>query len=278
MAEKASLEGRVIAVTGAGSGIGRALAKLLASKGAKLALADKDAKGLAETAAMLGNYPQATTVLDVRDEAAVKAWIDATVADYGQLDGIINNAGLSVMAPFADCPKEDFDLVMDVNFEGVVSGCRHALPHLRKSDAAWLVNVSSVFGMMGFPTQSAYNASKFAVRGLTESLYIELAQTDPHIRVIRVHPGGIKTNVARNAKRIAGMPGQVMDEDPGAAFEAAARTTPEQAALTIVTGMEKGQHRVLIGPDARFIDWITRLLPVRYFSFLSGVLGRQRAR
>ena len=276
MAAQASLEGRVIAVTGAGSGIGRALAKLLASKGAKLALADKDAKGLAETAAMLGNYPQSTTVLDVRDEAAVKAWIDAAVADYGKLDGIINNAGLSVMAPFADCPKDDFDLVMNVNFDGVVSGCRHALPHLKKSDTAWLVNISSVFGMMGFPTQSAYNASKFAVRGLTEALHIELGMTDPHIRVIRVHPGGIKTNVARNAKRIAGMPGQVMDDDPGAAFEAAARTTPEQAALTIVTGMEKGTHRVLIGPDAKMIDWIVRIFPVNYFKRLSGVLGGKK--
>jgi NAD(P)-dependent dehydrogenase (short-subunit alcohol dehydrogenase family) len=276
MAAQASLEGRVIAVTGAGSGIGRALAKLLASKGAKLALADKDAKGLAETAAMQGNYPQSTTVLDVRDEAAVKAWIDAAVADYGKLDGIINNAGLSVMAPFADCPKDDFDLVMDVNFDGVVSGCRHALPHLKKSDTAWLVNISSVFGMMGFPTQSAYNASKFAVRGLTEALHIELGMTDPHIRVIRVHPGGIKTNVARNAKRIAGMPGQVMGDDPGADFEAAARTTPEQAALTIVTGMEKGTHRVLIGADAKMIDWIVRIFPVNYFKRLSGVLGGKK--
>ena len=276
MAAQASLEGRVIAVTGAGSGIGRALAKLLASKGAKLALADKDAKGLAETAAMLGNYPQSTTVLDVRDEAAVKAWIDAAVADYGKLDGIINNAGLSVMAPFADCPKDDFDLVMNVNFDGVVSGCRHALPHLKKSDTAWLVNVSSVFGMMGFPTQSAYNASKFAVRGLTEALHIELGMTDPHIRVIRVHPGGIKTNVARNAKRIAGMPGQVMGDDPGADFEAAARTTPEQAAMTIVTGMEKGTHRVLIGADAKMIDWIVRIFPVNYFKRLSGVLGGKK--
>ena len=276
MAAQASLEGRVIAVTGAGSGIGRALARLLASKGAKLALADKDAKGLAETAAMLGNYPQSTTVLDVRDEAAVKAWIDAAAADYGKLDGIINNAGLSVMAPFADCPKEDFDLVMDVNFDGVVSGCRHALPHLKKSDTAWLVNISSVFGMMGFPTQSAYNASKFAVRGLTEALHIELGMTDPHIRVIRVHPGGIKTNVARNAKRIAGMPGQVMGDDPGADFEAAARTTPEQAALTIVTGMEKGTHRVLIGADAKVIDWIVRIFPVNYFKRLSGVLGGKK--
>lgn len=272
--QQASLDGRVIAVTGAGSGIGRALALLLASKGVRLALADKDPEGLAETARLLGNYPQVTTVLDVRDAGAVKRWIDATVVEFGALDGIINNAGLSVVAPFADCPKEDFDLVMDVNFGGVVSGCRHALPHLRKSDAAWLVNISSVFGMMGFPTQSAYNASKFAVRGLTEALYIELGVTDPHVRVIRVHPGGIKTNVAKNSKLVAPMPGQNFDEDPAVAFEKAARTTAEKAAATIVGAMERGQHRVLIGPDARLIDVITRLLPVSYFKVMAKLLGR----
>lgn len=274
MASRTSLDGRVFAVTGAGSGIGRALALLLASKGAKLALADKDAAGLAETARLLGNYPQATTVLDVRDAGAVRDWIDGAAVEFGGVDGIINNAGLSVVAPFADCPTEDFDLVMDVNFGGVVSGCRHTLPHLKKSDAAWLVNVSSVFGMMGFPTQSAYNASKFAVRGLTEALYIELAVTDPQIRVIRVHPGGIKTNVAKNSKLVAPMPGQNFDEDPAVAFEKAARTTPEKAAAVIVDAMERGQHRVLIGPDAKIIDWLVRLVPVHYFKLMAKLLGR----
>lgn len=272
MAAAAKLDGRVIAVTGAGSGIGRALARLLVKKGAKVALADKDAVGLAETARLLGNYPHSMAVLDVADDAAVHKWIDHVADEFGALDGIINNAGLSVVAPFADCPKDDFDRVMNVNFAGVVSGCRHALPHLRKSDTAWLVNISSVFGMMGFPTQSAYNASKFAVRGLTEALYIELGETDPQIRVIRVHPGGIKTNVAKNSKKIAAMPGQALAADSDAQFEKAARTTPEAAAATIIAGMENGRHRVLIGPDARLIDWITRLFPESYFKRMGTML------
>ncbi len=267
------LSGRTIALTGAGSGIGRALALLLATKGVRLALADKDATGLAETKALLGNAPATATVLDVTDHGALTTWIDEAAREFGGLDGVINNAGLSVVAPFADCPVEDFDRVMDVNFGGVVAGCRAALPHLRKSDAAWIVNISSVFGMMGYPTQSAYNASKFAVRGLTEALYLELGQTDPHIRVVRVHPGGIKTNVARNAKFIAGMPGTASAMDNGDAFEKAARTTPAQAAATIVAGMERGQHRVLIGPDARMVDWLTRLFPVTYFKRIGSFLG-----
>jgi NAD(P)-dependent dehydrogenase (short-subunit alcohol dehydrogenase family) len=267
------LSGRAIALTGAGSGIGRALARRLAAKGVRLALADKDAAGLKETKALLGNAPATATVLDVTDTAALTAWIDEAAREYGGLDGIINNAGLSVVAPFADCPAADFDRVMDVNFGGVVAGCRAALPHLRKSDAAWLVNISSVFGMMGYPTQSAYNASKYAVRGLTEALFLELGQTDPHIRVIRVHPGGIKTNVARNAKFIKGMPGSDSALDSGDEFEKNARTTPEQAAATIVAGMERGQPRVLIGPDAKLIDWITRIFPVTYYKRIGAFLG-----
>ena len=268
------LNGRAIAVTGAGSGIGRALALLLAKKGVRLALADKDAAGLSETKGLLGNTPATTTVLDVTDDAALKEWIDEAAREFSGLDGIINNAGLSVIAPFADTPAQDFQRVMDVNFGGVVSGCRHALPHLRLSDAGWIVNISSVFGMMGYPTQSAYNASKFAVRGLTEALHLELAQTDPHIRVIRVHPGGIKTNVARNAKHISSMPGAPNALDSADQFEKSARTTPDQAAAIIVKGMEDGQHRVLIGPDAKMIDWLTRLFPVTYYKRIGAFLGR----
>jgi len=270
------LAGRTIAVTGAGSGIGRSLAVLLAGKGVRLALADKDTAGLAATKALLGNSPVTMTTLDVTDTAALTAWIDEAAREFNGLDGIINNAGLSVVAPFADCPVADFDRVMDVNFGGVVAGCRAALPHLRRSDAAWIVNISSVFGMMGYPTQSAYNASKFAVRGLTEALYLELGVTDPHIRVIRVHPGGIKTNVARNAKFIKGMPGEQSALDSGDEFEKNARTTPEQAAATIVAGMEAGTHRVLIGPDARMIDWLTRLFPVNYYKRIGSFLGGGR--
>jgi len=273
-------DNKVIAITGAGSGIGRALALNLAERGAVLALSDKDADGLAETKRLLGNRPASITTLDVTDTAALNGWISAAVSDFGRLDGIINNAGLSVVAPFADCPAEDFDRVMAVNFTGVVAGCRAALPHVRsaaaKDGVGWIVNISSVFGMMGYPTQSAYNASKFAVRGLTEAMALELAITDPNVAVIRVHPGGIKTNVAKNSKRIALLPGQDPDSDFAAEFEKAARTTPEQAAQTIVDGMVRRSTRVLIGPDARFIDWMVRLFPESHFRRIGNFLGGRR--
>jgi NAD(P)-dependent dehydrogenase (short-subunit alcohol dehydrogenase family) len=273
-------DNKVIAITGAGSGIGRALALDLAGRGAVLALSDKDEVGLAETKRQLGNRPASITALDVTDTAALNAWVAGAVRDFGKLDGIINNAGLSVVAPFADCPEDDFDRVMNVNFTAVVAGCRAALPHVRaaaaKDGVGWIVNISSVFGMMGYPTQSAYNASKYAVRGLTEAMAMEMAITDPNVSVIRVHPGGIKTNVAKNSKRIALLPGQDPDTDFAAEFEQAAKTTPEQAAATIIAGMEKRSLRVLIGPDARFIDWMVRLFPVSYFKVIGNFLGRRR--
>ena len=273
-------DNKVIAITGAGSGIGRALALNLAGRGAVLALADKDADGLAEARRLLGNRPASITTLDVTDTDALNAWVEGAVTEFGRLDGIINNAGLSVVAPFADCPREDFDRVMAVNFTGVVEGCRAALPHVRaaaaKGGIGWIVNISSVFGMMGYPTQSAYNASKYAVRGLTEAMALELAVTDPNVCVIRVHPGGIKTNVAKNSKQIALLPGQDPNTDFAAEFEKNAPTTPEQAAEIIVTGMAKRRTRVLIGPDARFIDWMVRLFPVSYFKVIGNFLGRRK--
>lgn len=274
----AGLDGAVIAVTGAASGIGRALALGLARRGARLALADRDAEGLARTLALLGNYPAISRTFDVTDHGALGEFVDAAAAEWGGLDGIINNAGLSVVAPFADCPRADFDRVMAVNFDAVVEGSRLAIPHLRTRGRGWIVNISSVFGMMGYPTQSAYNASKFAVRGFTEALALELAVTDPGICVIRVHPGGVKTNVARNAKQIAHLPGTPTDIDSAAAFEQAARTTPEDAAETIIRGMEKRRHRVLVGPDARFIDWMVRLFPETYFRRIGLFLGGGGAR
>lgn len=273
-------DNKVIAITGAGSGIGRALALNLAQRGAVLALSDKDADGLAETKRLLGNRPASVSALDVTDTAALNAWVNSAVAEFGKLDGIINNAGLSVVAPFADCPEDDFNRVMDVNFGAVVAGCRAALPHVKaqaaKDGVGWIVNISSVFGMMGYPTQSAYNASKYAVRGLTEAMAMEMAITDPNVCVIRVHPGGIKTNVAKNSKRIALLPGQDPDTDFAAEFEKNAPTTPEQAAETIITGMARRQHRVLIGSDARFIDWMVRLFPVSYFKVIGNFLGRRK--
>ncbi len=264
---------RVIAITGAGSGIGRALALGLADKGAVLALADRDADGLAETRRLLGNRPASTTVLDVTDTPALTAWVDGAAIEFGRLDGIINNAGLTVGGSFAQTPRDDFDRVMAVNFGGVVEGCRAALPHLKHASqmtgSAWLVNISSIFGMMGYPGQSAYNASKFAVRGLTEALYLELQRSDPGICVIRVHPGGVKTNVVKNAHFV----GDIPPGDPVADFEKAAKSTPAEAAATIIAGMERRQHRILIGKDARFIDWMTRLFPISYFRRIGAFAG-----
>ena len=274
MASINAVAGRTIAVTGAGSGIGRALALLLARKGASVALADRDADGLAETSRMLGNYPHITKVFDVTEPGVLESWIDEAAEEFGGLDGIINNAGLSVVAPFEHCTEEDFDRVMDVNFKAVTRGCRAALPHLVGREHAWIVNISSVFGMMGYPTQTAYNASKFAVRGLSEALHLEMQDTHPEVQVVRVHPGGVKTRVAHNAKFVRGMGtgGQEALNDPDEFF-ARAKTTPERAAEIIVDGMERGRHRVLVGPDAKMIDLIVRTFPVNYWKRIGTFLG-----
>lgn len=264
---------KVIAVTGAGSGIGRALALELARRGARVALSDVNADGLAETARLLGNAHHMTRTFDVTAPGALGGFADAVEAEFGRVDGIINNAGLSVVAPFALMPREDFDRVMAVNFDAVVEGTRVFLPKLKAHGTGWITNISSVFGMMAYPTQSAYNASKFAVKGFTECVRLELEQTDPGIEVVCVHPGGIKTNVARNAKFIAGLDGSGTGLMAADNFDKAARTTPEQAALTILDGMERGARRVLIGPDARIIDIIVRLFPVRYFRIIGNFLG-----
>ena len=275
MADIHSVAGRTIAITGAGSGIGRALAILMAKRGAKLALCDKDGDGLKETSRMLGNYPHSTAVFDVRDKGALEGWVDEAANEFGALDGIVNNAGLSVVAPFEHMEADDFQLVMDVNFDAVMRGCRAALPHLIGRPHAWIVNISSVFGMMGYPTQTAYNASKYAVRGLSEALHIEMQATHPEVQVVRVHPGGIKTRVAHNAKFVRGLGDgpEALQNDPDL-FVQTSPTTPEVAAQTILDGMEGGKHRVLIGKDAKMVDLMTRMFPVNYFkrlgTFLTG--------
>lgn len=277
MAKINAVAGRTIALTGAGSGIGRSLAILLAKKGAKLALADRDEAGLSETSRMLGNYPHSTSVFDVTEAGALERWVDEAAGEFGSLDGIINNAGLSITAPFEFMELDDFHRVMDVNFDAVMRGCRAALPHLFGRPHAWIVNISSVFGMMGYPTQTAYNASKFAVRGLSEALHIEMQATHPEVQVVRVHPGGIKTRVAHNAKFVRGMGvgEESMLHDPDD-FVARAKTTADEAAETIVRGMERGDHRVLIGADARMIDRLVRLFPVNYWKRIGAFLGGQQ--
>jgi NAD(P)-dependent dehydrogenase (short-subunit alcohol dehydrogenase family) len=269
-----ALGGKVIAITGAGSGIGRALALGLAARGAKLALSDKDAAGLAETRRLLGNHHNIAEVFDVRQADGWASFAFAAVQAFGHVDGIINNAGLSVVAPFEDMSEDDFDLVMDVNFRGVVRGTRTFLPLVGAQPKGWVVNISSVFGLMGFPTQTSYCASKSAVKCFTETLRLELAQTRPTVQVMQVHPGGIKTNVAKNAKYIKSLGTKVTSHAQSVdQFAANAPTTPEQAAETIIAAMESGETRVRIGGDAKVIDWLTRLFPKTHITWLDRLSG-----
>ena len=265
------LKDKVAVVTGAGSGIGRALAQLLAARGCKLALADINEDGLKETTASL-QTEVLTHKLDVADRSAVYAFAEAVTAKFGAAHVVINNAGVSVSQTVEKLEYQDFEWLMGINFWGVVYGTKAFLPGMLARNEGVIVNISSVFGIIAVPTQSAYNAAKFAVRGFTESLRHELAATK--VKAICVHPGGIKTNIVRNARMYTDLKGRsdkqlMMDE-----FQRMAATTPEQAAETIVRGIERGKPRVLIGADAWFIDWLQRWMPVRYWSVLGPLVNR----
>ncbi len=265
------LQNKVAVITGAGSGIGRALAQLLAAKGCKLALADINEKGLAETAASL-KAEVLTQKLDVADRAAVNAFAEAVQTQYGTAHVVINNAGVAVSQTIEHLSWEDFEWLMGINFWGVTYGTKAFLPMLLKQNEGAIVNLSSVFGIIAVPTQGAYNAAKFAVRGFTEALRHELKETK--VKAICVHPGGIRTNIAAAARFYRDPLGS---EDRTASvdrFARLAKTTPEKAAETIVRGIERGQPRVLIGADAHLIDWVQRLMPVRYHSFMNWLMLR----
>ena len=259
--------GNVAVITGAGSGVGRALALQLAGRGCVLLLADIDEAGLAESAGQVNESGAACTshVVDVADRAAIEAFAAEVAARHGHVNLLINNAGVTVVDEAESMDYEDFEWVMQINFWGVVYGTKAFLPSLRRADAAHIVNMSSVFGLMGMPLQSAYNASKFAVRGFTEALKMELAGS--HIGVSCVHPGGIKTRIGRNS-RIRDVALSAPSDEIIRQFERLAMTSPSKAAAAIVRGIEKRRRRVLIGPDARFIDWIVRLVPRSYEKIL----------
>lgn len=274
--------GKVAAITGAGSGIGRSLAVQLAQHGAHLALSDVDEVGLAETVALCeGSGVKVTSQrLDVADRAAVFAWADAVVADHGQVNLIFNNAGVALGAKVETMAIEDFQWLMDINFWGVVHGTQAFLPHLKASGDGHIVNISSVFGLISIPTQSAYNAAKFAVRGFTDALRMELEIDRSKVSCTTVHPGGIKTNIARNARMDDSVSAFTGDRDAGDEFDKIARTTPDGAAGQILRAVERDRRRTLVGPDAWFIDLIGRLPAGLYqrFLVLGGRLGVRRAR
>jgi NAD(P)-dependent dehydrogenase (short-subunit alcohol dehydrogenase family) len=257
-----SFDGRVAAITGAGSGIGRALAQELARRGAHLALSDIDEVGMAETVALCeGTGVKVTSQrLDVADRDAVHAWADRVVADHGRVNLIFNNAGVALGVTIEAMSYEDFEWLMNINFWGVVHGTKAFLPHLKAAGEGHVVNLSSVFGLISVPSQSAYNAAKFAVRGFTDALRMELDMARCGVSSTTVHPGGIKTNIARNARMdesVAALTGGA--ERARKNFDRVAMTSPEKAARQILAAVEHDRRRALIGPDAKAIDLVSRL-------------------
>ena len=268
---------RVAAVTGAGSGIGRATAILLAREGCHLALSDIDEASVQETAASCHGAKVTTSRVDVADRAAMHAWAESTVRDHGRVNIVINNAGVAMGASVESMGYDDLEWLMGINFWGVVYGTKEFLPHIKRTGDGHIVNVSSVFGLIAVPTQSAYNAAKFAVRGFTESLREEMEVEGNGVGVTCVHPGGIKTNIARRARMRNGDEWGVNDaEDAGDRFEKMARSTPEDAARDILRAILGNRRRQLIGADAVVIDWIQRLLPESYQRILIAAAKRQR--
>ncbi|CAA0122018.1 Putative oxidoreductase SadH [Halioglobus japonicus] len=258
-------QGKIAVITGAGSGIGRALAMQLNREGCELFLSDINSDALNETIAMLPlkNIPADGQVLDVADKEGMHAWADRIGSSKGHVDIVINNAGVALMANVEESNYADLEWLMGINFWGVVYGTQAFLPLLRNSAQGHLVNLSSVFGLIGVPTQSAYNAAKFAVRGYTEALRQEMAGSNVH--VCCVHPGGIKTNIARVAR---GGDESLTPEERGREFEKLAKTSPETAAKKIIEAIEKRKKRLLIGLDAVVISIVSRLFPVSYTRFI----------
>jgi len=271
------ISGRTVVITGAASGIGRALAQRLSVHGCPVAIADVDEKGLKETEASLGGSTL-TKVLDVRDADAQNAFAEE-VSDWAPapLGAVFNNAGVAVASKVLDSVPDDDNWLWDINFHGVVNGTRAFLPILTAQDSGAIVNTSSVFGLVGMPNQSAYCSAKFAVRGFTDSLRQELRGTG--VRAINVHPGGINTNIVRNARVRKDPDGlgrsqeQMVEE-----FAAITMTQPAKAAEIIHRGVEQGKARILVGPDAYLFDALARLAPTRYFDILSVFESRLRGR
>lgn len=262
-----SFQDKVAAITGAGSGIGRALALDLAGRGCHLALSDINEVGLAETVRQIGTPGVRVTAqtVDVADRRAVYDWADQVAAEHGKVNLIFNNAGVALGSTIEGMSYDDIEWLMNINFWGVVYGTKAFLPHLKASGEGHIANVSSVFGLAGIPTQGAYNAAKFAVRGFTECLRQELDMTDSRVSATSIHPGGIKTAIARSARMNGNIADLGLDVDGSTAkFERAFITSPEKAARIILRAVERNQRRVLVGPDAYVYDWMVRLLPSRY--------------
>lgn len=277
MTKTMQLRNRTAIVTGAAGGIGRAVAISLAQRGCNLALTDINMQGLEETAKLVTEYEVKATIhhLDVSDRDAILAFPAEFQKEHESLDVLVNNAGVTVGGPFEILSNEDFEWVMNINFWGVVHMSRAFLPLLRKSNDARLVNVSSIYGIIAPPGQTAYTASKFAVRGFSQSLRHELLDTN--IGVTVVHPGGVATNIAENAKIPDGVPQELVDAKRA---EAKSKLTlsPAVAGETIVKAIENRKARVLVGNDAKFVSILERLRPSNYWKTISRISERRAKR
>ncbi|WP_127784514.1 SDR family NAD(P)-dependent oxidoreductase [Rhodococcus sp. X156] len=254
--------GKTAVVTGAGSGIGRALALNLAERGARLALSDVQGDAVQETVRQCQEQGAQARAwkLDVSDREAVLAHAEEVVEHFGGVDLVVNNAGVSVTGRVAELTDADHRWIMGINYFGMVHGTQAFLPHLAASGDGQLANVSSVFGLMAFPKQAAYNGSKFAIRGFTEALRMELLADQVPVQVSLVHPGGVRSNIAENARVTA----SENKMESAKAFNKIAMTTPQGAARSIMRGLEREKPRILVGPDSRVIAALPRLLGARY--------------
>lgn len=267
---------KVAVITGAASGIGQALAIQLAERGCHLALADRDLEGLEAVKLQVESLGVNCLIQDL-DVANNDQFIEfsKSVSDkFSSIDMLFNNAGVSLIDSVENQSLKDFHWLMNINFWGVVHGTSAFLPYLKKSPSAHIVNVSSLFGLLSLPLQSAYNSSKFAVRGFTEALKMEMAGSN--VSVHCVHPGGIKTNITNNAKISSP---HVVKSEILADFNKQAKTTAEQAAAVIIQGVEKNKRRILIGGDAKLLDRIVRWFPATYekiLGFEKGVLKKRK--
>jgi short-subunit dehydrogenase len=267
-----AIRGSAAAISGAASGIGRALALELAGRGCDLALADRDEAGLQAVAAEIAKaHARKVSVhrVDMAEPGQVEDFARAAITAHPGLNILVNNAGVALLGQFTEIDQAQMDWLMNINFWGVVHATRAFLPHLALQPEAHIVNLSSIFGIVAPPGQTAYAASKFAVRGFSESLRHELQTAKSPVRLSVVHPGGVATAIVRNSRTGSAMADNARRAQSIERFEAAARTTPAAAALRIVAGIEKNEPRILIGNDARFMDLLQRLRPGTYWSVLA---------
>ena len=264
--------GKVAVVTGAGSGIGQALAIELGRSGAKVAISDVDTEGLAVTEERLKaiGTPVRADRLNVTEREAFAAYADAVKEHFGKVNQIYNNAGIAFSGDVEVSQFKDIERVMDVDFWGVVNGTKVFLPHLIESGDGHVINISSIFGLFSVPGQAAYNSAKFAVRGFTEALRQEMMLANHPVKVTTVHPGGIQTAIARNATVAEGLDQAALAQS----FDKLARTTPERAAQIILDGVSKNRARVLVGADAKILDAIVRITGSGYQRLFSAILPR----